>query len=89
MSRKGQFAMRSITKVGVGLMAAVAMGAGASTALASSQQSCVGRVVAATNHNSGAFGASGNPQASAGPGYFFGPGTPDAIAGVRNEACGP
>jgi hypothetical protein len=81
--------MRSITKMGVGLLTAVAMGAGASAALASAPQSCVGQVVAVTNHNSGVIGASGNPQASAGPGYFFGPGTPDAIAGVRSEACAP
>jgi hypothetical protein len=79
--------MRSFTKIGVGLLTAAAIGGGAAPALASSSQSCVGRVVAATNHDSGALGASGNPQASAGPGYFFGPGTPQAIAGVREAYC--
>jgi hypothetical protein len=83
----GELTMRLVTKVGVGLLTAVAMGGGASAAMASSAQSCVGRVVAATNHNSGALGASGNPQASAGPGYFVGPGTPEAIAGVREAEC--
>jgi hypothetical protein len=89
LSREERIAMRSMTKLGVGVLMAVAMGGGASTALASSPQSCVGQIVAATNHNSGAIGASGNPQASAGPGYFFGPGTQDAISGVRGEFCGP
>jgi hypothetical protein len=35
----------------------------------------------------GAFGASGNPNASAGPGYFFGPGTRDAVHGVQEFNC--
>jgi len=30
-----------------------------------------GQNVALFNHNSGIFGASGNPDASAGPGFFF------------------
>jgi hypothetical protein len=32
-----------------------------------------GQTVALFNHNSGVFGASGNPNASAGPGFFFEP----------------
>jgi hypothetical protein len=48
---------------------------------------CVGHIVATTNHNSGQFGASGNPNASAGPGYFLGPSTPAAIAAVRAAFC--
>ena len=41
--------------------------------------SCNGLIIAAFNHGSGAFGPSGNPTSSAGPGPFFGPGTHDAI----------
>jgi hypothetical protein len=74
--------------MGVGLLTAVAMAGGASSALADSPpQACQGQVVAATNHNSGAFGPSGNSQASAGPGVFLGPGTEDAIDGVRSQYC--
>jgi hypothetical protein len=80
--------------MGVGLVTAVAMGAGASASLADTvhvpyppnQQACGGLVLAATNNQSGSIGASGNTSASAGPGYFFGPGTPYAIAGGR-EFC--
>jgi hypothetical protein len=49
--------------------------------------SCGGLVVAQTNHNSGPFGPSGNPNASAGPGSFLGPDTHAAIAGVRAAEC--
>jgi hypothetical protein len=49
-----------------------------------------GRNVAETNHLSGAVGASGNPKASAGPGYFFepegGPGlVPLAVHAVQGK----
>ncbi len=40
-----------------------------------------GQNVAQTNHNSGPFGASGNPNASAGPGFFLEPeGGPQAVS---------
>ena len=46
---------------------------------------CNGQIVAETNHFSGLFGASGNPNASAGPGYFFrSENTADAIQFVRS-----
>lgn len=43
-----------------------------------------GTTVALFNHNSGIFGASGNPNASAGPGYFLGTNTSDAVLAVAN-----
>jgi hypothetical protein len=48
--------------------------------------SCNGLIVAAFNHESGPFGPSGNPNASAGPGFFLGSGTHEAIV---EEARGP
>ena len=51
------------------------------------QPSCGGLIVATFNHNSGPFGPSGNPNASAGPGSFLGPGTPAAIAAARAAFC--
>jgi hypothetical protein len=92
--------MRSITKVGVGLLTAVAIGGGASSALADqihvpfppNQQACGGLVVAATNNQSGSQGPSGNPNASEGPGAAFATGqlggqtVPQAIAGA-GEFC--
>ena len=38
-----------------------------------------GPLVAEFNHNSGVFGASGNPNSSAGPGYFLGKDTAEAV----------
>jgi hypothetical protein len=32
---------------------------------------CGGHAIATRNHNSGSFGASGNPKSSAGPGFFL------------------
>ena len=46
---------------------------------------CNGLIVATFNHNS--FGASGNPNASAGPGYFLRQGTAAAVHGVRQGNC--
>ena len=53
----------------------------------SSSPGCGGLIVAATNHASGAGGASGNSRASAGPGYFLRSDTRAAIEGVRNTFC--
>jgi hypothetical protein len=47
---------------------------------------CRGHVVSVRNHNSGEFGASENPKASAGPGFFFHEGTGEAVQGVK-ESC--
>ena len=53
------------------------------------QPSCNGLVIADFNHNSGDRGASGNPTASAGPGFFLGSGTHDAIENLaRAVVCG-
>ncbi|MDE3191637.1 MAG: hypothetical protein KGL94_12555 [Acidobacteriota bacterium] len=50
--------------------------------------SCGGQLVAISNHASGAYGASGNANASAGPGYFLGSSTAVGIADYRAEYCG-
>jgi hypothetical protein len=39
-----------------------------------------GQNVAQVNHNSGPFGPSGNPNASAGPGFFEPEGGPGAVS---------
>lgn len=49
--------------------------------------SCNGLVVTFENQDSGLFGASGNPNSSAGPGYFLRSDSPAAIAAVREEFC--
>ena len=51
------------------------------------EPACGGQLVATLNHNSGIFGASGNPSSSAGPGYFFGSGTAEAVRGAMS-ICG-
>jgi hypothetical protein len=48
---------------------------------------CKGLIVATFNHNSGVLGASGNPDASAGPGYFLKQGTSDGVHGVQGTFC--
>ncbi len=48
---------------------------------------CQGSIVATFNHNSGVFGASGNPNASAGPGYFLKQGTSEAVRAVQESFC--
>jgi hypothetical protein len=48
--------------------------------------SCNGLIIAAFNQDSGPFGPSGNPNASAGPGVFLGQGTHQAIV---DQARGP
>jgi len=87
--------MRSIRSTLCGLvLAGVALGS-TSAALASPAQSprptpgttsCSGLIVAFFNHAAPLGSPSGNPNASAGPGSFFGPETPDAIEGAR-ELC--
>lgn len=41
-----------------------------------------GTTVALFNHNSGIFGASGNPNSSAGPGYFLAPNVSGPVLAV-------
>jgi hypothetical protein len=50
---------------------------------------CKGHVMAISNHSSGAYGASGNPKASAGPGYFLGSSTHAEVAPYVAEYCTP
>ena len=49
---------------------------------------CEGRFVAVFNKASGEFGASGNPKASAGPGFFLRSDSAEAIAAFRQAICG-
>jgi hypothetical protein len=89
---KGGF-MSRVKLLIAGLLIAGALGGSAPTALGATptptpgSPGCVGQIVATINHLSGAAGASGNPRASAGPGYFLGPDTPAAIAAVRAAFC--
>jgi hypothetical protein len=86
-----RLSMRSFLVV---LMAAAFGGGVAAPALADTPNpvpgtpSCQGQIVATYNHNSGVFGPSGNPNASAGPGSFLGPDTHAAIEGARSLNCG-
>ena len=79
-----------------GILAAAGLGVFASGAVASPAASptpapgspnCAGLIVAEVNHDSGPFGPSGNPSASAGPGSFLGAETHSAIEGVRSSEC--
>ena len=82
-------------RVAVAVVAAAAMSVIAPAALADSPAnspepiagtpSCGGLIVASFNHNSGAFGPSGNPTSSAGPGAFLGPDTHEAIESLARE----
>jgi hypothetical protein len=74
------------------VLAATALGATAGGAAASpnpepGSPSCSGLVMAASNHASGAYGASGNPTASAGAGYFLGSSTHDVVAPYVSAYC--
>jgi hypothetical protein len=83
--------MRRI-RVGIcGILAAGALALLSSSALAAAPPSsgspgCVGRIVAEFNHAS-TDTASGNPKASAGPGYFLKQGTAAAVHGVQADFC--
>jgi len=87
--------MRRIRLVLCGLAAAGVVGGSNAAALASPAQSptptpgtpsCNGLIIASFNQASGPSGASGNPSSSAGPGYFLGTGTHQAIL---DQARGP
>ena len=72
-----------------GVLVAGAVATSAPVALAAAPESpgCAGRTVALINHNSGPFGASGNPNASAGPGYFLGTSTAAAVHAAQAGGC--
>jgi hypothetical protein len=87
--------MRRIRLVLCGLAAAGVVGGSSAAALGSPAQSptptpgtpsCNGLIIAVFNQDSGPFGPSGNPNASAGPGVFLGQGTHQAIV---DQARGP
>ena len=81
--------MRTAKMVIGGIVAAAAF-ALPSTSLAAAplpEQACAGQVVALFNHFSGPSGASGNPDASAGPGYFLGQDTSESLHEVREGVC--
>lgn len=64
------------------------LGGGAATAAAApSAEACGGQVVALVNHAFGDSGASGNPQASAGAGFFLGSSASDGIRTLRDLLC--
>jgi hypothetical protein len=76
------------------VIVAGALGVSAPAALGAANPNsngCNGNIVATFNHNSGSAGASGNPNSSAGPGFFFGgdsPGSvPAAINGIARAQC--
>jgi hypothetical protein len=50
--------------------------------------SCQGHLIAISNHASGADGASGNPNASAGPGYFLHSSTHEVVQEYVDSYCG-
>ncbi len=72
----------------VAVAAATALAApSAALAAQPANPGCAGKVVAGINHSSGVSGASGNPQSSAGPGYFLRQGTSEAVHGAMDELC--
>ena len=81
--------MHTVKMVTGAIMAAAAFAIPSSSAVAAPMpdEACGGQIVALFNHFSGAAGASGNPAASAGPGYFLQQDTPDAIRDVREGIC--
>jgi hypothetical protein len=87
--------MRRIRLVLCAVGAAGVVGGTSAGALASPAQnppptpgtpSCNGLIIAVFNQVSGVFGPSGNPNASAGPGFFLGQDTHQAIL---EDARGP
>jgi hypothetical protein len=87
--------MRRFRLVLCGLATAGVFGGLAGGALASPAQSptptpgtpsCNGLIIALFNHASGPGGPSGNPNASAGPGFFLGQ---DTHQGILDQARGP
>jgi hypothetical protein len=84
--------MRKARVVTGGILAVATFALSSSSALGDTPSpvgspGCYGLIVASINGNSGEFGASGNPNASAGPGYFLKEETPDAVQGVQEAFC--
>ncbi len=88
--------MSTIRLIVLSVTAAALISASTGAALASPAESpdpepgtpsCSGLVVAMADHYSGPNGASGNPGASAGPGYFLGSSTADTISLIRTYRC--
>ncbi len=70
------------------LVAASGASAANSPVPAPGTASCQGHLIAISNHASGADGASGNPKASAGPGYFLHSSTHEAVQEYVDSYCG-
>jgi len=88
--KKGEGMFRKTTLVAaLGAAAAFAGTAAASPDPQPNTPNCKGHVMAISNHSSGAYGASGNPKASAGPGYFLGSSTHAEVAPYVAEYCTP
>ena len=81
--------MHAIKMVTGSIIAAAAFAIPSTSAVAAPlpNEACSGQVVALSNHFSGAFGASENPTASAGPGYFLQQDTSETIQAVREGVC--
>ena len=86
--------MRPVKLSGLAFLAATVFGVFTPTAHAEANgtsHGCNGNIVAAVNHNSGIGGASGNQNASAGPGFFLAGASPgsvsEAVEGVRSFFC--
>ena len=86
--------LRIIKVWGSAVLAMGVMGVFTPTALgeaAPGSNGCNGNIVATFNHDSGSGGASGNQNASAGPGFFLGGESPGsvsgAVQGVRSAFC--
>ena len=73
----------SAVAAALGVCAPAVADSPAQTPTPPSAESCNGLVIATGNHLSGIGGASGNDNASAGPGYFVGPFTPVVIDRAR------
>jgi hypothetical protein len=78
----------SCAAVAAALVAASSGAAANSPVPVPGTKSCGGHLFAISNHASGADGASGNPTASAGPGYFLGSDTHAEMVAYENEYCG-
>jgi hypothetical protein len=82
--------------IGSAVAAAVAVAGSSGAALASPSSpvpvpgtpDCDGLLFAISNHASGPYGPSGNPQASTGAGYFLHSDTGAEAAAYRTEYCG-
>jgi hypothetical protein len=74
--------------LGASLAATGAAGAGNSSVPVPGTADCQGHLIAISNHSSGSDGASGNPNASAGPGYFLHSSTHAEIAAYVADYCG-